>query len=134
VALEHMSQIYWLIWIAVGLTLLASVNLLRSREGRAIRALRGGSVLVESLGIDSFRIKLALFVISALLAALAGWLYAHMQRFISPATFDLRTGIEFLLMAVLGGLRLCQRRTCRRSRSHAEQELAAGPVAARHDQ
>ena len=42
-------------------------------------------------------------MISALLAAVAGWLYALMQRFISPSTFDLRSGIEYLLMAVLGG-------------------------------
>lgn len=103
ISLEPMERLYYLIWLIVGLTILAAVNLVRSRQGRAIRALRGGAVLAESLGIDSFRIKLALFVISGLLAALAGWLYAHMLHFISPAIFDLRAGIEFLLMAVLGG-------------------------------
>jgi len=101
--LERMDQIYYLIWGTVFGAMLAAVNLLQSREGRAIRALRGGGVLVGSLGVDAFRSKLALFVISALLAAVAGWLYAHMQRFISPSTFDLRSGIEYLLMAVLGG-------------------------------
>jgi ABC-type branched-subunit amino acid transport system ATPase component/ABC-type branched-subunit amino acid transport system permease subunit len=101
--LERMDQIYYLIWSVVGASLVCASNLLSSREGRAIRALRGGSALVESLGVNSFRTKLAVFVISALLAALAGWLYAHMQRFISPATFDLGAGIEYLLMAMLGG-------------------------------
>jgi branched-chain amino acid transport system permease protein len=102
-ALERMDQIYYLIWVIVGASLVAAFNLLSSREGRAIRALRGGSALVESLGVNSFRTKLAVFVISALLAALAGWLYAHMQRFISPTTFGLSAGIEYLLMAMLGG-------------------------------
>ena len=101
--LERMDQIYYLIWATVLGAIVAAKNLLESREGRAIRALRGGGVLVGSFGVDAFRSKLALFIISALLAAVAGWLYAHMQRFISPSTFDLRSGIEYLLMAVVGG-------------------------------
>lgn len=102
-SLERMDQIYYLVWATVLGAMIAAKNLLDSREGRAIRGLRGGGVLVGSLGVDAFRSKLALFMISALLAAVAGWLYAHMQRFISPSTFDLRAGIEYLLMAVLGG-------------------------------
>ena len=43
------------------------------------------------------------FVIAALLAALSGWLYAHMNRFVSPAPFECRMGIEYLLMAMVGG-------------------------------
>jgi branched-chain amino acid transport system permease protein len=100
---EQMTQIYYLIWVVVGLCLLLSTNLLRSRQGRAIRSLRGGLILAESLGISSFWVRLAVFVIAAVLAGVAGWLYAHMQKFVSPAPFDLRAGIEYLLMAVLGG-------------------------------
>ena len=48
--------------------------------------------------------RLSLFVIAALLAGLAGWLYAHMNRFVSPSPFDVRASIEYLLMAVAGGL------------------------------
>ena len=87
----------------VGLAMLASANLLNSREGRAIRSLRGGGVLLASLGVNIFRIRLVTFVIAALLAGLAGWLYAHMNRFISPAPFDVKPGIEYLLMAMAGG-------------------------------
>ncbi len=101
--LEHMTQVYYLVWIAVGAALLVASNLLRSRQGRAIRALRGGEVLAECLGINPFKIRLFVFVLAAALAGLAGWLYAHMQKFVSPAPFDLRAGIEYLLMAVLGG-------------------------------
>jgi branched-chain amino acid transport system permease protein len=100
---EQMTQTYYLVWCIVGLCLLLATNLLRSRQGRAIRALRGGIVLAESLGISTFQIRLTVFVLAAVLAGLAGWLYAHVQKFVSPAPFDLRAGIEYLLMAVLGG-------------------------------
>ena len=59
--------------------------------------------MVESLGVSVFRIRLVTFVIAALLAGLSGWLYAHMERFVSPAPFDVRMGIEYLFMAILGG-------------------------------
>ena len=59
--------------------------------------------MVESLEIDFFRMRLAIFVLAGLLAGLSGWLYAHMQRYVSPAPFDLRPGIELLLMALVGG-------------------------------
>jgi len=98
-----MPQLYYLIWAFVGVAFLMATSLLDSRQGRAIRALRGGSALSESLGINVFVVRLAIFVIAAALAGIAGWLYAHMQRFVSPAPFDLRSGIEYLLMAVLGG-------------------------------
>jgi len=101
--LERMPQIYFLIWAIVGAALVLATNLLSSRQGRAIRTLRGGKLLAESLGIDMFRVRLVVFVIAASLAGLAGWLFAHMQRFVSPAPFDLKAGIEYLLMAVLGG-------------------------------
>ncbi len=78
-------------------------NLLDSRQGRAIRCLRGGTALVESLAIDSFRIRLAVFVLAALLAGLSGWFYAHIQRYVGPIQFDIDAGIELLLMALVGG-------------------------------
>jgi branched-chain amino acid transport system permease protein len=49
-------------------------------------------------------VRLSLFVTAALFAGLAGWLYAHMNRFVSPSPFDVRASIEYLLMAVAGGL------------------------------
>ncbi|WP_349628573.1 ATP-binding cassette domain-containing protein [Bradyrhizobium sp. JYMT SZCCT0180] len=103
VSLISSQMIFYLIWLMVGLAMLASANLLNSREGRAIRSLRGGGVLLASLGVNIFRIRLVTFVIAALLAGLAGWLYAHMNRFISPAPFDVKPGIEYLLMAMAGG-------------------------------
>ncbi len=103
ISLRSETAIFYLIWCSLGLAMIAIANLLESREGRAIRSLRGGAVMVESLGISVFRVRLVTFVIAALLAALSGWLYAHMSRYVSPAPFDVRMSIEYLFMAILGG-------------------------------
>ena len=89
---------------SVGLGVLFAYNVLQSRAGRAIRSLRGGAILLASVGADAFRVRLTLFVLAALLAGVAGWLYAHTNRFVSPSPFDVRASIEYLLMAVAGGL------------------------------
>ena len=103
-SLVEPQAIYYLIWAVVGLAFVFNRNLLRSRPGRAIRSLRGGAVLLASVGADAFRVRLTLFILAALLAGLAGWLYAHMNRFVSPSPFGLGASIEYLLMAVGGGL------------------------------
>jgi branched-chain amino acid transport system permease protein len=97
------GQIFYLIWGALLFALLGARNLLGSRSGRAMRALRGGNALVESLGINALYVRLVTFVIAALLAALSGWLYAHMSRFVSPTPFDVTWSIIFLMMAMVGG-------------------------------
>jgi branched-chain amino acid transport system permease protein len=103
VALIPSSYIYFLIWGMLLLAMLASHNLLTSRIGRAMRTLRGGDVLVESLGVNAYQIRIATFVIAALMAGMAGWLYAHMSRFVSPTPFDVKMSILFLMMAMVGG-------------------------------
>ena len=89
---------------AVGLVLWGTRNLLDSRAGRAVRALRGGAGAAASFGVDLFRARLLAFTYAGVLAGLAGWLYAHMQRSVNPTPFGLNAGIEYLLMAVIGGV------------------------------
>jgi len=96
-------HIYLLIWFTVGLAVLALLNLLDSRTGRAIRALKGGLLMAESFGVHTARTKLLAFVLAALLAGLSGWLYAHLQRAVNPTPFGLSAGIGYLFMAVVGG-------------------------------
>ena len=103
VSLADPRAVYYLIWALVGLALLFCHNVLQSRPGRAIRSLRGGGILLASVGADAFRVRLSLFVLAATLAGVAGWLYAHANRFVSPSPFDVRASIEYLLMAVAGG-------------------------------
>ncbi len=103
-SLADPTAMYYLIWLCVGLACWLSFNLLHSRAGRTIRSLRGGPTLLASVGADAHRLRLTLFVLAALYAGLAGWLYAHKNRFISPSPFDLHGSIEYLTMAVAGGL------------------------------
>ncbi|MEW6165817.1 MAG: branched-chain amino acid ABC transporter ATP-binding protein/permease [Pseudomonadota bacterium] len=94
---------FYLIWIVLLAAIWLTHNLLDSRAGRAIRALKGGVVMAEAMGVDTGRAKIVIFVIAALFAALSGWLYAHLQRFVNPTPFGLHIGIEYLFMAVIGG-------------------------------
>lgn len=78
--------------------------LLRSRFGRQMLAVREDETAAESLGIGGRRVKVTVFAISALLAAVAGSLYASYIGFISPVTFNLDWSIAILAMVVVGGM------------------------------
>jgi branched-chain amino acid transport system permease protein len=97
-------EFYYLIWAMLLIIVVATRNLLDSREGRAIRALKGGSLMAEAMGVNTPRSKILIFVIAALYACLSGWLYAHLQRFVNPTPFSLTQGIEYLFMVVVGGV------------------------------
>jgi branched-chain amino acid transport system permease protein len=79
------------------------MNLLDSRTGRAIRALRRGHIAAEAFGVHTPRMKLLVFIYAAVLAGLSGWLYAHFQRAANPTPFGAQAGIEYLFIAVVGG-------------------------------
>ncbi len=96
--------VYFVIWGLVVLAAVATLNLLDSRTGRALRALRGGITAAESFGVDTRRAKLVIFVYAAFLAAVAGWAFAHVQRAVNPTPFGINAGIDYLLMAVIGGV------------------------------
>ncbi len=96
-------DIFYLIWPITLLSLLAVRNLLDSRSGRAIRALRTRSTMAESFGVDTRRLKIIIFLHAALLASLSGWLYAHFLRYVSPSPFGINASIDYLFMAVIGG-------------------------------
>ncbi len=89
--------------VVVGCTWLCA-NVLDSRTGRAMRALAQSRIMAESLGIDTARTAAATFVLAALLAGLAGWLYAHVERYVSPSPFGLSASIEYVFMVVIGGV------------------------------
>lgn len=97
------GRIYFAIWIAVILCAVLTLNLLNSRTGRAIRALRRGHIAAEAFGVQTARAKLLVFIYAAVLAGLSGWLYAHFQRAVNPTPFGLNAGIEYLFIAVVGG-------------------------------
>ena len=92
------------IWVIVLLAALGVTHLLDSRPGRAIRSLKSGATMAEAMGISTFRYKIVVFVYAAVLAAISGWLFAHFQRAVNPTPFSIGKGIEYLFMAVLGGV------------------------------
>ena len=102
-ALTGSREYFVVVWVAVALVVVLTLHLLDSRAGRAIRALRGGAGAAASFGVDLPRTRLLAFTYAAVLAGLAGWLYAHMQRSVNPTPFGLSASIQYLLMAVVGG-------------------------------
>ncbi|WP_458759679.1 branched-chain amino acid ABC transporter ATP-binding protein/permease [Afipia sp. TerB] len=103
VTLLDPGRIYYVIWAFVILAAILTLNLLDSRTGRAIRALRRGHIAAEAFGVQTAGAKLLVFVYAAVLAGLSGWLYAHFQRAANPTPFGAHAGIEYLFIAVVGG-------------------------------
>ncbi len=92
-----------LAWSVVLLAAFAVLNLLDSRTGRAIRAMRSSVLMAEAMGVDTLRHKVGIFLIAAIFASISGWLLAHFQHSVNPSPFGLKMGIEYLFMTVLGG-------------------------------
>ncbi|APR97398.1 metal-dependent hydrolase [Pandoraea thiooxydans] len=103
-SLQSGRQMYYPIWVVVLLAVVSAQNLLNSRPGRAIRALKGGGVMAEAMGIHTGWMRVVVFVYAAILAAISGWLYAYLQQAVNPTPFNLDHGIEYLFMAVVGGV------------------------------
>ena len=102
--LSETSKMFWLIWLVTLGSLVMTKNILESRIGRALRALKSDPLTAESFGVDTVSVKIAVFIYAALLASLAGWLYAHFARFVNPTPFGLNIGVEYQFMTVIGGV------------------------------
>lgn len=94
---------YYFVWFFTVLTLLISMNIVHSRIGRALRSIHDSEIAANSMGVNTGKYKMQIFIFSAALAGLAGWLFAHMSYSISPSSFGLDASILFLTMVVLGG-------------------------------
>jgi len=95
---------YFLVWFFCLAVLLLSQNIVRSRAGRALRAVHGSESAAESLGINVDGFKVKIFVLSAVYASLAGSLFVHHLRFVGPQPFDFIASVMIVVMAVIGGL------------------------------
>jgi branched-chain amino acid transport system permease protein len=101
--LDSDRAFYFLALGAVGIALVLLLNLLDSRTGRALRALSTAEVGAACMGVNVHRYKILVFVVSAMLAALAGCLYAHHNAFVSPESFDFMVSTMLVVMVALGG-------------------------------
>ena len=97
-------QVYYLFWAISIAVLFFSLNLIHSRVGRAMAALSHNEIAAGCAGIDAEGYKVKIFVISAVLASLAGSLYAHYITFISPGTFGFFYSIQVVTMVLVGGI------------------------------
>lgn len=97
-------KFYYLVWAVVLVVSLGVKNMISSRVGRALKAIRESEHAAETSGVDTAVLKLQAFIFSAVLAGLAGGLYAFYVTFVSPSPFGFHTSVQFVLMAVVGGL------------------------------
>jgi branched-chain amino acid transport system permease protein len=98
------TSFYYLCFALCVLCTLAVLNLLRAPTGRAFVAIRDSEISAQSMGINLAWYKGLAFAISAAMAGIAGALYAHKMRFISPDQFSLIQSVDLLLLVVVGGL------------------------------
>ncbi len=97
-------KMYFLLWFVVIAALLLSLNLIHSRTGRAMAALSQNEIAARCAGVDTESFKVKIFVLSAVLASLAGSLYAHYITFISPGTFSFFYSLQVVTMVLVGGM------------------------------
>ena len=99
-----MERYYFLVWAMAILVIIVALNIVNSRVGRALRAIHGSEVAANVTGVDTARYKLQILVVSAMIASLAGSLYAHFQALIAPRPFAFVASVELVCMAAVGGL------------------------------
>ncbi|WP_035277039.1 branched-chain amino acid ABC transporter permease [Desulforegula conservatrix] len=104
VSFENPRNFFFLVWAVLILFFIASQRIMDSRVGRALRAIHDNEAASLILGVDTKDLKLKIFVLSAVMAAVSGFLYAHMITFISPGTFDFLASIRIVTMVVIGGM------------------------------
>ncbi len=104
IAIDEEWKFYYVCIGILILVMLGAINLLRSRTGRALAAIRDSEVAAQSLGIDLAKYKTIAFVVSAALTGVAGALYAHRILFVSPEQFTIMVSVELLVLVVVGGL------------------------------
>lgn len=99
----HDQGWFWLVWALVGATVLVVRNVVRSRAGRAMAAVRSDEAAAAVMGVDVARTKTAAFVASGVLAAMAGGLYGAYRQYVGPEDWGLLVSVQYLAMVLLGG-------------------------------
>lgn len=98
------NSLFIIIFIFALLTLIVINNLIRSKHGRAIMAVRDNEIAARAMGVNVTYYKLSVFVISAFFAGVAGVFFGMTQYSVNPANFDYNKSIDLLVMVVLGGM------------------------------
>jgi len=101
--IPYLTSFFWVWSTALG-TIALSRNLVTSTHGRALMAIREDEVAAQAFGINTVRYKVAAFVLSSSLAAVAGALYAHYDTYLNPSSFGFIRSFEIIIMVILGGM------------------------------
>jgi len=101
---DTVEKYFYLVWCFVFAAFIFTANIIQSGTGRALRAIHTSELAASAMGVDVSRFKILIFVYSAVLASVAGSLYAHYINFVNPSTFDLFFSIKLLIMIALGGM------------------------------
>ena len=104
IELGNYQKYFWLVVVLMVIMLIVKKNIIDSRIGRAFIAIRENPHAAAGMGINVAKYKIMAFAISAFMAGLAGALYAHMVRFISPDTFTKDQSNMFMTMLLFGGI------------------------------
>jgi branched-chain amino acid transport system permease protein len=95
---------YWIVAAVLALVILLSLNLMRTAFGRGLRALADSEIAAQTAGLDTAALKARVFVLSAVIAAVSGSLFANAERFITPDEAGFLRSVEFVTMVVVGGM------------------------------
>lgn len=95
---------FYLVWGFAGTALILCRRILASRMGRALRSIHDGEKAAMAVGVNTHILKLQVFMFSAALGAVAGFLYAHFVMFISPDSFGFMVSVKLVTMVVVGGM------------------------------
>jgi len=98
------KQWYWVVAALLAISVWASLNIIDSPFGRALRALHGSEVASQVVGVNIVRYKVSIFVLSAVFASLMGSITAHYIGFVTPNFADFFHSIELVTMVVVGGM------------------------------
>lgn len=101
---SRQQMMFWFIWAIVGVGVLGAKNIVRTRPGRAMQAVRDRDLAAEVIGVSLSRYKIGAFALSSAYAAVAGGLYGSLQGFVSPTEWNLFLSIQYVAMIIIGGL------------------------------
>lgn len=102
---DSTKEMFWVCSVAVLVTLYLAINLINSRFGRGLRALKSSEAAAEGVGIPTVDFKTAIFAVAAGMAGLSGAMYAFFMRSFNATAFGFPLSIELLIIVIVGSLR-----------------------------
>ncbi len=104
IPIDNNGLFFWFVAPFVVIGLVLALNLTRSRAGRALSAVNDSELAAESVGVNTYSLRVKVFTLSAGFAGLGGVFYAYQVQIVSPQVAEFHVSVELLLMVVIGGL------------------------------